>query len=273
MICQTPLKVKNPQPNAGDFLYHKVPCGKCPICLKNRSKKWVFRLKQEQLVSSNSEFITLTYDDNNLPEDKKLSVDHLQKFFKRLRKKVFKTHPNIKLKYYACGEYGDTTQRPHYHIILFNRPLKHNHNAKEEDDLIKIWGNGHVRIDECNEATMHYVTKYISKQADPTRNKENKEFSLMSKGLGASYITEKKKEYYKNKLVPYLIDKGGEKIAMPKYYKEKLYNEEDRMKVNFEAKKFHQQSEPFRDENHKIDYIDTEFKKHLKAQQLKRKKL
>ena len=64
---------------------------------------------------SNS-FITLTYNDNNLPHDLSLNHSHFQKFFKRLRKSLpFKT-----VRYYMCGEYGDEFKRPHYHACIFN---------------------------------------------------------------------------------------------------------------------------------------------------------
>ena len=57
-----------------------------------------------------------------------LRKDHVQKFFKRLRKNT-----GIKLQYAYCGEYGSTYSRPHYHYIIWsNDPLT-------TQDIKKAW--------------------------------------------------------------------------------------------------------------------------------------
>ena len=61
-------------------------------------------------------YITLTYNDDHLPANGSLQPRDLQLFWKRLRKA---RTPGIR--YYACGEYGDQTARPHYHAIIFGK--------------------------------------------------------------------------------------------------------------------------------------------------------
>ena len=94
----------------------KVPCGKCIPCLINRKRKWIIRCCHEMEVSSNTWFVTLTYDEENLPSDRKLRPDHFTNFVKSLR---YYLGSNRRCRYFGCGEYGSETHRPHYHLILF----------------------------------------------------------------------------------------------------------------------------------------------------------
>jgi len=101
----------------------RIPCGQCAACRIQRRKEWSLRLWHERSYWDRSVFVTLTYAEDHLPLCKKgipegytgtLVKEDLQKFFKRLRRVVRKP-----IKYYACGEYGDSTQRPHYHALIF----------------------------------------------------------------------------------------------------------------------------------------------------------
>ena len=92
-----------------------LPCGKCQGCRLERSRQWAVRCLHESNMFDQNCFITLTYNFENLPKDGSLSVDVVQKFFKRLRKKF----PDRKIRYFLCGEYGDMLSRPHYHACLF----------------------------------------------------------------------------------------------------------------------------------------------------------
>ena len=117
--CITPFYKKLEIVNGVTTGYVPFPCGKCPPCLRRRVSGWSFRLVKQGEQACSALFVTLTYDDEKVPKTASglmtLQKSDLQKFFKRLRKK---THE--KISYYAVGEYGDKTQRPHYHIILFN---------------------------------------------------------------------------------------------------------------------------------------------------------
>ena len=96
--------------------YIPFPCGKCPPCQKRRISGWSFRLTKHGQVSNTSQFVTLTYDESNVTKSENglqtIRKTDLQKFFKRLRKLNHE-----KISYYAVGEYGDKTQRPHYHLV------------------------------------------------------------------------------------------------------------------------------------------------------------
>ncbi|AXH77880.1 MAG: replication initiator protein [Microviridae sp.] len=218
-MCMTPIHLKT---LVGE--YCPVPCGKCPTCLSRRISGWAFRLQQEEKVCTSSHFLTLTYSTLHLPllanSRNTLVKKDLQLFFKRLRKRN-----RNQLKYYAVGEYGGQTERAHYHMILFNAELK---------TIQPSWELGEINYGEVNEASIRYVLNYMEKKkpiADLFGRQA--EFSLMSKGLGSNYLTNNMKNWHKSDLLEraYLPDKGGKKIHMPRYYKEKLYNELEREKI------------------------------------------
>ena len=126
-MCVKPIILKNQVDKlTGVNKYTQpVPCGQCPECKKAKVNSWLFRIGYELQRSENPLFITLTYRNDELTytnsEQPTLVKRDLQLFFKRLRKKYEKIYPNAKkIKYYAVGEYGSRTKRPHYHIIMFN---------------------------------------------------------------------------------------------------------------------------------------------------------
>lgn len=210
-----------------------VPCGKCPNCIKRRTSAWSFRLMQEDKRSKSSLFVTLTYDTMKVPITHNgymtIVKRDLQLFFKRLRKAHVKE--NISIKYYAVGEYGGKTKRPHYHIILFNAKLS----------LISTaWNLGHVHYGTVSEASVGYTMKYIAKNGSiPMHRNDDRtpEFSLMSKGLGDNYITDKTKKWHKQDLTNRMYCNVGEKkISMPRYYKEKIYSESERKAISSSIK-------------------------------------
>ena len=135
-----------------DVEYLEIPCGHCIGCLLDRSRQWADRCMLEAKTQKDkynrpSCFITLTYDDEHLKDlpynpdmypdydpdrdtDKLVfhSLDkiHLQNFWKRLRSRLDEKY-DIKIRYFACGEYGDfeKTGRPHFHAIIFGYDFNH----------------------------------------------------------------------------------------------------------------------------------------------------
>lgn len=171
-------------------------------------------------------FITLTYDTRYIPitDSGYFTLDKrdCQLFFKRLRR----AHKNQdrKIKYYLCGEYGGRTMRPHYHIILFNCSI---------ELLQGAWDKGRVHYGVVSGASVGYTLKYMCKprKIPMFRGDDRlKEFSLMSKKLGVNYVTESMVKWHKkdvgNRMYCNLTD--GRKIAMPRYYKEKIFTPEER---------------------------------------------
>lgn len=134
-------------------------------------------------------FVTLTYDEANLPTVGQLGVGTLepedtQRWLKRLRKALVPR----RIRYYLCGEYGSRTLRPHYHAILFGA-------GPDDYDIIKdTWKMGHVSAAEVNKARMAYVVQYTTKKwtskEDPRLEGRHPEFGRASRhpGLGVPMI-------------------------------------------------------------------------------------
>jgi len=212
--------------------YMPFPCGKCPACVRRRVSGWAFRLNKQSEQSNSAHFVTLTYNDEHIKKSKNgfetLVKKDVQDFFKRLRKLT-----KQKISYYAVGEYGDTGERPHYHIILFNANPKIVENAWKLNDITL----GNVHFGDVGDASVGYTLKYISKDKKiPQFNGDDrqKEFALMSKGLGAGYLTENMVKWHtkgniENKV--YLPLKDGKKAAMPRYYKDKLYDKGQKFRI------------------------------------------
>ena len=127
-------------------------------------------------------FVTLTYDPEHLPLDGCLVKRDLQLFLKRLRSVIFP----LQVRYFAVGEYGDRTFRPHYHIALFGLGREH------QAIIAKVWGLGLVHIGDLTRESAQYVagyvTKKMTKKEDVRLGGRVPEFSLMSRnpGIGAS---------------------------------------------------------------------------------------
>lgn len=232
MQCIYPITIKNDD-QIRKTNWKVVPCGKCKACRRRRQQGWCFRLSQEMRRSNTSAFLTMTYSDENLvygEEYPTLVKRDLQLFWKRLRKTQAKI-TNDKIKYYAVGEYGTNTYRPHYHAIVFNISPS----LLFDGPITKAWQLGAARVDECNQASINYVTKYMMKAPTEPIHGKQQEFSSMSKRLGDNYLTEKMMKFYQENEYPYIITEGGRKHTMPRYYKEKIFTEEQLRKFGKEA--------------------------------------
>jgi len=198
---------------------------------------WSFRLIKEGELSKTALFVTLTYDTKYVPLTKNgfmtLNKRDIQTYMKRLRKLS-----DRKLKYYVCGEYGSKRDRPHYHMVIFNA---------DAEKVERAWSEyragcgyvpfGTIYIGEVNEASIGYTLKYMQKPGKIPKHKNDdrvKEFSLMSKRLGDNYISESMEKWHKNDLLNrmFVPIKDGKKISMPRYYKDKIYTETQKLLIN-----------------------------------------
>lgn len=258
MACHDPIPIK-----VDDYgNYVPVMCGKCPACVKRRVDSWVFRCEQEDLNSRSSHFLTLTYSQESLPftnPDRPkykgsfptLKKRHFQLFMKRLRKAVYKDFPeHPKIKYYACGEYGETHRRPHYHAIIFNVPSPVYYTdawtvvTKEKKKKVQL---GMIHVGQTTSNSIAYVASYISKSSGKTPWPEcEREFALFSRRIGECYLIAERcrdgsiaqytPQYFYHRNHPdqlYLTKPGGGRIAMPPYYRKIIWSEDERSDQRF----------------------------------------
>ncbi len=251
-MCISPLVLKA-KPSPSGETTNQVPCGKCFICLSRRQRGWTFRLSEEAKVSSSCSFLTFTYDENNVPLSEHglptLDKTHFQKFLKRLRKKSAAYYDAHNIKYYACGEYGTETHRPHYHAIMFNLPPEL---IQSPAEIEKTWAQGICDVATGNIKTMHYVTKYIMKgklkpltifddtTGEVLEDDRIQEFSLMSKKMGISFLSKAMKTYLKNNLTG-SVQLNGIRQALPRYFKEQAYTKDERLALKLTAEEFRKQ--------------------------------
>lgn len=175
----------------------EIPCGCCVGCRMSHAKEWSVRcaLEREYYDQDECFFLTLTYDARHLPKDGQLCKTDLQKFWKRLRRAGYR------FRYFACGEYGETYQRPHYHAIVFGLKVDDLRFYRLSDrmsalyvsrSIQDIWSYGLVSLGYADTGSMAYVAGYCEKkQNDPHWNDYKvKPFVTMSRkpALGSLYL-------------------------------------------------------------------------------------
>lgn len=256
-----------------------IPCGQCLSCRIQKSREWANRLMLELQYHESAYFLTLTYNNEHgrpatdaygeVQDWLTLKKKDYQDFMKRLRKAT-----GQKLRFYACGEYGTETFRPHYHAIIFGLTL---------DDLVfykkselgfsyytseflnRVWSEkvayfengekkyryenlGYVIVGEVNWETCAYTARYVSKKITGEKSKFYEEFgleapfSLMSRkpGIAAQYFEEHKEEIYEKEYINISTPKGGRKFRPPRYYDKKIMDGDDfDAKVRLENDKEH----------------------------------
>ncbi|AZL82990.1 replication initiator protein [Apis mellifera associated microvirus 52] len=162
------------------------PCGQCFPCLLKRRKLWSNRIMLESYKHAKNAFVTLTYSEENEPEGGTLVVADLQKFYKRLRKKI---SPE-KIRHYSTGEYGENNHRPHYHAAIFGL------GPEDAETIDTAWGLGYTFTGELTPDSAQYVAGYLTKDIcdrdDPFFEDHLYPFSRMSlrPGIGADAMTD-----------------------------------------------------------------------------------
>lgn len=189
-----------------------LPCGKCTGCKLERSRQWAVRLMHEAQLHERTSFITLTYRDECLPQPARassqsltaraapspdddqrtsysprtyeththeeksttasLSKGDLRGFTKRLNEHARRKFGKG-VKYYACGEYGDRTQRPHYHIAVYGEDFSDDRQKWKRSNgnqlwrssrLHELWPHGDADIGELTFESAAYIARYIMKK-------------------------------------------------------------------------------------------------------------
>lgn len=211
----------------------ELPCGQCIGCRLERSRQWAMRCLHEASMHDRNSFITLTYDDSNLPEGGTLVYEHFQKFMKRLRKRI----GNVR--FYMGGEYGEKLSRPHYHACIFGYDFPDKVYFKKTGSgekiytsklLESLWRYGLSSIGDVTFESAAYIARYCVQKVTGDlaqshyRNVTDDgvivdrvpEFNHMSlkPGIGRAWL-----EKYQTDVFPrdYVVIRGV-KTKPPKYY-------------------------------------------------------
>ena len=227
-------------------------CGQCLPCRINLRRIWSSRIMLEASLHGDNGFLTLTYDDDHLPSGASLDPRGLQKFWKRLRKKL----PTGSLRFYAVGEYGDQTDRPHYHAALFGFSCAGKIQRLETGlrcfcercELVReAWQQGNITVDELNDTTAAYIAGYVVKKMtshdDSRLNGRHPEFSRMSQGIargavgtiGDALRSEFGYKAFQFGDVPASLNRGTDRVPLGRYLRRKIREDVGLEKINPET--------------------------------------
>lgn len=217
-----------PVPMAGAVGSLSFRCGKCVGCRADRAREWALRCRDEAAMHENSVFLTLTYDDANVPLT--LIPADLSGFVKRLRGRIGR------FRFFGCGEYGDRFGRPHYHCLLFGATLDRAERLGRETYRSAIvedcWKMGLHYAGSVTPASAAYCAGYVGKKygvtsgprevVDPETGEVipfQRPFARMSNrpGLGVPYL-----ERYGMELLRGYAVRDGRKVPLPRRYREWL---------------------------------------------------
>lgn len=111
MPCYYPIGAYQQAPNARVELYARdqrdlflsrlgkhftVPCGKCSGCRRTQALNFATRCMHEASQHRYNSYITLTYDEKNLPDDLSLHHEHFVTFMKALRNALARGNRNFR---------------------------------------------------------------------------------------------------------------------------------------------------------------------------------
>lgn len=227
------------------------PCGQCIGCRLEASRQWAVRVVLECKMYNENCFITLTYRPEDLPDSGNVVKVDFVKFMKRLRKNV---EPR-RIRFFACGEYGEKFKRPHYHAIIFNYDFddkeiiehkrrwksrfskKPYENLYKSENLAKLWKKGFVTVGEATFDSAAYIARYCTKKVTGKNSGKHyaglePEFALMSRmpGIGEPFF----QKYFRDVYPKDFITIGGIKQRPPRYfdylYQKKFPEEYEKLK-------------------------------------------
>lgn len=159
-------------------------CGQCLPCRINKRRQWTHRMMLESISHEHSSFLTLTYDDDNVPDGGSLVPQHVSDFIRSYRKRSGQS-----VRYFAVGEYGDATERPHYHMALFGVGAPYD---PQDSPIVRdAWNFGFHYHGTLTVQSAHYIAGYVTKkmthEEDERLQGRHPEFARMSlkPGIGA----------------------------------------------------------------------------------------
>lgn len=266
-MCLYPRLIRNPKylpnkKNGGNVptpsdkraLYVPIGCGNCIECRQQYARQWVVRLNEELKHNRNCIFITLSFSEQSLQalcaidtnvkdvnaiatKAVRLFLERWREYDGRARKKELHGEERKKIHGRACKHWLVTelgqneTERIHLHGIIWDN--KPHSPCYTREKIEQLWKYGNIYIgDYCNERTINYIVKYISKIDE--KHKTYKPVILASKGLGEAYTKSNAADLHKYQgelTKDYYTLNTGQRVQNPIYYRNKLYTEDERERL------------------------------------------
>lgn len=236
MLCTSPRTVGfkadgktiswSPKQRSKEYAEFQLPCGKCLECRLEYARSWAIRCVHEAQMHENNCFITLTYSDENLGENK-LDYRDFQLFMKKIRKLQ-----NEPIGVFVTGEYGEKSKRKHWHAILFGWKPKdaaykystdRGDRVWSSDVLTRAWGLGIAEFGTVTFESAGYCARYAAKKLVHGRDGEHA-FDPVSKKSSKHAIGKKWIEKYWQDvfLRGEMIAPSGASVGIPRYYEKWL---------------------------------------------------
>lgn len=241
MSCNEPLTAYRSRDGGVTFNRHasltgvamQLPCGQCTGCRLEHSRQWAMRCVHESKMHAENCVLSLSYDPEHLPESMSLVKRDLTLFFKRFRKKIGR------FRYYACGEYGERSRRPHYHAAIFGKDIpdkrfykksKIGTNLYTSELMNEVWGKGFVVVGDLDFESCAYIARYVVDKmtgdladmwyawidSDGVWHDIVPEYAVMSRrpGIGTSYF-----EKYGAEVIAHdSVVMRGREVRPPRFY-------------------------------------------------------
>lgn len=277
--CFHPIEAYQSGPGVSPTLWPELglanlllPCGGCLGCLSARATQWGLRADHEASMWSCTTFLTLTYDDDKIPEEGHLAPRDLCLFLKRLRKRanppklrggkrtnVIRSRGSItrdqagSIRYFACGEYGDRTGRPHYHALLFNcgfTDLSPIGEDKYTSEIVsELWPHGLHQLGVATPGkAATYIAKYHLKQSgrgDHDADGVWRPAPFMRVSTRPAIGYEWLKRYKADLTYGYLVDHKGYKQPVPRTYLLKLKDTDPQLYEEINIRKLDRHRAPY----------------------------
>lgn len=289
MRCTSPRDVSQPYEGAplnwskkkynASHKVFKLPCGKCAECKLEYARSWAVRCVHEAKMHEENSFLTLTYNEESIKElidiphsietgkeEYKLNYEHVQQFMKRLRKTTSK-----ELGFFATGEYGDRTNRPHWHILIFgwyptdSRAQYKNHRGDQictSEQLGRLWPHGNSNVGTVTFESAGYVARYAAKKLGTSQDDQSP-YKPISKKSQRNAIGKKFLQRYYEDIFNhgYVVLDNGSRVGIPRYYEKWLKKEHPEYWAKYvaktKAKIIFDADQKAKDEKHLENYINA----------------
>lgn len=221
----------------GDKLH--VPCGQCFGCRTDQAGETATKLRHELRYHERAAFVTLTYADEHLPALGSLQYADVQAAHHRIRKALGP------FRFYVAGEYGERTQRAHWHGLYFGVDFERGEPrgkseagtvCYESPQLAELWGKGFVTVGDVNDKSIGYVARYCTKKLNGELGEAEyavydadgvylgqrmPPMARMSNrpGMGARFVEDFAPDLLTKGCV---VLRGGAEVPMPRYYEKLL---------------------------------------------------
>lgn len=260
-MCLYPRLLRNPKykpnkknggiiPPVSDYRVTSVPvgCGNCMECMKQKQREWKIRLSEDIKEYKNGKFVTLTFSNEEYTKlyietkyqktysiidpyylDNQITTRAVRLFLERWRKKYKKS-----VRHWLITELGHSgTENIHIHGIIWT--------DEEPKTIAQIWSYGFIwprqntwreTKNYVSEKTINYISKYITKR--DLDHKNYKPIILTSAGIGKNYTNTYNSSlniYNEIKTRDTYTTKDGYQIAMPIYWRNKIYTDEQKEKL------------------------------------------